>query len=138
MTSGESRTSRRALLMATGGGTVIGLAGCINTPGDVPGYPQGSEQGDWCLDDLTDDVPESEATALSVDGIDRKDEEELVWRRRRATSVDPSELFQCSTCRFYIDDRDGDGIGACTEVAGQIRSVDWCGLFQEKSELANE
>ena len=136
--TGESRTSRRALLMATGGGTVLGLAGCINTPGDVPGYDAGSQQGDWCLDDLTDDVPESEATALSVDGIERKDEDELVSKEEAGYICGPSQLFQCSTCRFYIDDRDGDGIGACTEVAGQIRSVDWCGLFQEKSELADE
>ncbi|MDJ1434530.1 high-potential iron-sulfur protein [Halostagnicola sp. A-GB9-2] len=132
----EHRETRRRLLELAGTGSVIALAGCLDMGANgTPGAPLDDRPVDWCLDMLDDEVPEEEATAPSIDGIERRDEDELDSKSDAIYECGARAGDQCGNCTYYIDDRTGDGFGACTEVAGQIRSVDWCALWQPREKL---
>ncbi|WP_247000979.1 high-potential iron-sulfur protein [Halosolutus gelatinilyticus] len=138
MEDGKPHESRRRFLRLTGCGSLIGLAGCMNLNENAAGPASQPREGlpaDWCLDDLSDSVPESEANAVSIDGVERKPEGELLSKQDAAYQCGPSDGQQCGNCTFFIDDRSGNGWGACTEVAGEIRSVDWCGLWAPRMEI---
>ncbi|AHG02322.1 hypothetical protein HALLA_20685 (plasmid) [Halostagnicola larsenii XH-48] len=135
MNDSERRKTRRRLLQLAGTGSVIGLAGCLNLGAN--GSPQDERPADWCLDILDGEVPEVEATAPSIDGIERADEGELESKSNAAYECGARDGAQCGNCTFYIDDENGDAIGACTEVAGPIRSVDWCALWQPREKMAD-
>ncbi|ELY43948.1 high-potential iron-sulfur protein [Natronorubrum bangense] len=133
------RESRRRFLRATGCGSAIVLAGCL---GEDISYAAGESAvdrpEDWCFDELSESVPEIEADAVSIDGIERKDDDELLSREEAAYQCGPVEGNVCGTCTYYIDDRDGDAIGACTEVEGEIRSTDWCALWAPREKIDEE
>lgn len=127
MVGGTSRESRRQLLRATGCGSVIVLTGCVSVGEETDRAADGSSldrPDDWCFDRLDDTVPDVEADATSIDGVERKPEGELASKEEAGYQCGPVDGDHCGTCTFYIDDRDGDAIGACTEVAGRVRSTD--------------
>lgn len=136
MESGDPNPSRRLLLQLAASGSLAGLAGCINTPSSGPVMAE--EPADYCFDQLEDSVPESEANATSIDGLERLDQENLVSKTEAGYACGPQDGQLCGNCTFYIDDKDGDGIGACTQVAGEIRSVDWCGLWAPREKVPQE
>ncbi|WP_265107984.1 high-potential iron-sulfur protein [Halosolutus halophilus] len=136
MSDGESREPRRRFLRIAGTGPVLVFAGCL---GDEEDGDTGEERpADWCLDQLEGSVPEVERNAVSTDGIERKDESELLSKEDAAYQCGPQEGQLCGNCTFYIDDKNGDGIGACTEVEGMIRSVDWCGIWAAREKAPQE
>lgn len=138
MADGKPRESRRWVLRATGCGSTIVLAGCVSTGEDTSqeaGEPAIDRPADWCFDRLDDTVPEAEANAVSIDGIERKPESELASKEEASYQCGPADGDHCGTCTYYIDDRDGDAVGACTEVAGEIRSADWCALWAPREEI---
>lgn len=141
MEDGKQHGSRRGFLRVTGCGSMIVLAGCLNI-GEEAGHAAGESSrdrpADWCFDRLDDTVPDVEASAVSIDGIERKPEAELVSKEEAGYQCGPVEGNHCGNCTYYIDDRDGDAVGACTEVAGQIRSADWCGLWAPREEIQEE
>lgn len=117
------------------------LAGCVNVDGEdghAAGEPARDRPADWCFERLDADVPDVEANAVSIDGIERKSGDELVSKEEAGYQCGPQDGDHCGNCTYYIDDRDGDAIGACTEVAGQIRSADWCGLWAPREEMQGE
>jgi len=137
MDSGDAQPTRRRLLRLAATGSLAGVAGCINTP-----PPNGTimvereEQSvDWCLDDLEESVPEAERTAVSIDGLERQAQDSLTSKTDAGYVCGPQDGMLCGNCTFYIDDKTGDGIGACAVVQGQIRSVDWCGLWQPREKM---
>lgn len=136
MNDSERRETRRRLLRLAGSGAVVGLAGCLNIGADPT--PPVQRPADWCLDVLEGEVPESEATAPSIDGLERADEDELQSKSNASYECGARDGAQCGNCTFYIADRNGDAIGACTEVAGPIRSADWCALWQPREKLAGD
>ncbi|WP_049923041.1 high-potential iron-sulfur protein [Halopiger djelfimassiliensis] len=129
----EPRESRRRLLRVTGCGSLVALAGCLGSDDDENGV--NDRPADWCFEDLDESVPDIEANAPSIDGVERKAPENLLSKEDAGYHCGPVEGQQCGNCTFYIDDRDGDAIGACTEVAGQIRSVDWCELWAARAKV---
>jgi hypothetical protein len=42
---------------------------------------------------------------------------------------EPRDGQQCTDCRFYIPDKNGDGLGACAVVEGKIEPQAWCSSF---------
>ncbi|WP_425492159.1 high-potential iron-sulfur protein [Halovivax limisalsi] len=130
--------SRRRLLYLAAGGSIAGLSGCLNLPPADGELAHREPPADYCLDDLEEDVPESERTSLSISGIDRKPPGELTSKQEAGYVCHAVDGNLCGNCRFYIDDKNGDAIGACTEVAGQVRSVDWCGLWAPREEIATD
>lgn len=133
MSDGEPRKSRRRFLRLSGCGSIVGLAGCLNMPGGD--YERAGLSPDECLEALSDSVPEVERNALSIDGLESRPPDELESKEQAAYQCGPRDGMLCGTCRFYIDDENGDAIGACTEVEGEIRSVDWCGLWQPREQV---
>ncbi|MFC3958697.1 high-potential iron-sulfur protein [Halovivax cerinus] len=119
--------TRRRLLMLAAGGSISLTAGCINTP--TSGQVVSEEPANYCLDQLDESVPEAEATALSIDGVERQPAEELLPKDEAGYACGPQDGMLCGNCTFYIDDKNGNAIGACAVVAGEVRSVDWCGLW---------
>lgn len=141
MGDGTSRGSRRRVLRATGWGSAVVLAGCVSVGEDTSqaaGESSADRPADWCFDRLDDAVPDVEANATSIDGVERKPEDQLASKAEAGYQCGPQDGNHCGNCTFYIDDRDGDAIGACTEVAGEIRSADWCGLWAPREEMRDE
>lgn len=130
----SSQESRRWFLRLTGCSSIIGVSGCISLGNEEVGGPP-SQEPDQCLDQLDDSVPTVEANAVSIDGIKRKKPNQLVSKQQAGYQCGPSEGEHCGNCTFYIDDMEGDAIGACTEVKGEIRSADWCGLWTQRNSM---
>lgn len=129
------------MLRATGWGSAVVLAGCVSVGEDTSqaaGESSADRPADWCFDRLDDAVPDAEANATSIDGVERKPEDQLASKAEAGYQCGPQDGNHCGNCTFYIDDRDGDAIGACTEVAGEIRSADWCGLWAPREEMRDE
>jgi hypothetical protein len=65
-----------------------------------------------------------------VDGTTR-DPERLSSKQAVSYQSSPNDGQQCSDCRYYIPDKNGDGLGACTLVEGTIEPTGWCVTFSE-------
>lgn len=75
-------------------------------------------------------VPEAYATATSLDGTQRNPDS-LSSQEAVSYQDEPSEGRQCSTCRYYIEDKNGDGVGACAIVAGEVDPEGYCVSYVE-------
>lgn len=74
---------------------------------------------------LTDEVPSEYATATTQNGQQR-DPDALSSKSDVNYQEQTNEGQQCSGCQFYIPDKNGDGIGACAIVEGNITPDAWC------------
>jgi len=143
--------SRRQFLAAVGVTAASALAGCSDDD-DPPGPrgdgmrddhhgsgPAGTDtDGRHHHDDEFDDrhhgegrfgpVPEIYETATALDGTVREPESVSSKRAVNYHSV-PEDGRQCAGCRYYIPDKDGDGLGACAVVAGRIEPDGWCASY---------
>jgi len=114
---------RRRVLALLGTSVAAGLAGCS---GDGDG-----DGGDGGGDDATTaengggGVPSEYETATSLDGTER-DPGALSAQADVNYQPEPSDGQQCSGCRYYIEDKNGDGMGACAIVEGTIDPAGWC------------
>lgn len=113
--------TRRAFLHVAGG-IVIGLAGC--TESDDSTDDENEDEND-----LSGPVSEDYETATSQDGSERNPED-LYSKSDIDYQSEPRNEERCEDCAFYISDKDGDGLGACTEVEGYIEPEGWCTLYQ--------
>lgn len=120
--------SRRRFLLLTSGASVFGLAGCLGGEGEGHGIPEGEEI------DLTAEVPESDRTCTSIDGVER-DPGDLRSKDEAGYQHAPQGYQLCANCRFFCPGST-DEVGACTEVAGRIRSQHWCALYAPSDRLA--
>jgi len=105
---------RRRVLALLGAGVATGLAGCggeDTTPTATPGG-----------------VPAAYETARSVGGVER-DPGALSSKEAVSYQTEPNDGDQCSSCRYYIEDMNGDGAGACAIVEGTIAPEAWCVSF---------
>ncbi|WP_306060692.1 high-potential iron-sulfur protein [Natronococcus wangiae] len=133
MDRSKLQSSRRRFLLITKSGLIIPLTGCLGRNGN--GEEPYDRPPDWCVEELSGPVPDAENTS-SIDGVPRKDQSNLQSKTEVAYQCMPLENQQCGSCTFFIDDKTGDGIGACTEVEGGIRGTDWCSLWAPKEEMS--
>ncbi|WP_324761072.1 nitrous oxide reductase accessory protein NosL [Haloarcula sp. GH36] len=103
---------RRTMLALLGTGSAA-LAGC--TGGDDQ-TPTGTTSGG---------VPDEYRTATGLDG-QRRDPSALSTQSAVNYQSEPQEGQQCSGCTYYIPDKNGDGLGACTIVEGTIEPRGYC------------
>jgi nitrous oxide reductase accessory protein NosL len=103
---------RRRVLALLGAGVASGLAGC----GGDGSTPTATSTGG---------VPAAYETATSIGGV-RRDPGALSARAAVNYQEEPNGDEQCSNCRYYIEDRNGDGAGACAVVEGTIAPDAWC------------
>jgi copper chaperone NosL len=124
---------RRRLLALVGTGALTGLAGCGGGTGDGT-----TENGDRTTpaDGGTtrpttsgeSGVPSQYRTATAIGGVQR-DPDALSTKDAVNYQDEPSDGEQCSNCQFYIEDRNGDGMGACAVVEGTIAPDAWCASY---------
>lgn len=108
---------RRTMLALVGAGSATALAGCLG--GD------GGEETPTPTATPSDRVPEQYRTATGAGGGER-DPDNLASKSDVSYQSQPQGGQQCSGCTFYIPDKNGDGVGACTIVEGTIDPSGYC------------
>lgn len=125
MDSRPTETDRRRLLALVGAGLTTGVAGCSGDGGD------GSDPTATATTTAASDaVPSEYETATSLDGTERNPDA-LSSKDAVNYQSDPQDGQQCSGCRYYIEDKNGDGMGACAIVAGTIDPSAYCVSYAE-------
>lgn len=112
--SEDRRISRRSILRQVGSLSLIGIVGCVGAPG--PKRLQGP-------------VPSAYRTAISQGGTNRNPDALASKGGANYSSPVDERAQTCANCRYYISDRDGDGLGACSVVEGYIEPGAWCTLY---------
>lgn len=105
--------SRRAVLHLLGAGALTGLAGCASNSQN---------------DKLSGPVPNAYRTATSLGGM-KRDPDSLRSKDGANYQSNGPEQSKCANCRYYIPDKNGDGLGACSMVEGYIEPKAWCSLY---------
>jgi hypothetical protein len=122
---------RRQALALLAAGSLAALAGCGDTSGEATTTDETDDEG---APDavLRDEVPDEYVTAASVNGMQR-DPDALAGKDQVSYQTDPRDGEQCSGCAYYISDRNGDDIGACALVEGNISPDAWCTSYVAKA-----
>ena len=131
-------SKRRQLLALVGSGLATGLAGCSGGGGGGDTETATPTATETATETPTatataggdDTVPEEYRTATSLSGTQR-DPDALSSKEALSYQSQPKEGQQCSNCQFYIEDKNGDGMGACTLVAGNIAPEAYCVSYAE-------
>jgi len=74
-------------------------------------------------------VPQDYKTATSIGGIKRKPDQ-VQSKEAVQYQTQPKGNERCSNCKYYIEDKNGDGAGACSIVEGKIQPDAWCSAYQ--------
>jgi hypothetical protein len=74
---------------------------------------------------LSGPIPAVYRTATSQGGTERNPDS-LQSKDAVQYQSHPKNGQQCSGCMFYIPDKNGDGLGACSVVEGFIQPQGWC------------
>jgi hypothetical protein len=128
--------SRRRFLQLTGASAVVGLAGCSGGGGGGGnggggggngGGGGGGNGGGGGGSDLGP-VPSEYETATALDGTERNPDA-VSAKDAVEYQSSPKDGQQCSDCRYYIEDKNGDGLGACAIVEGKIEPEGYCVSF---------
>ncbi|WP_080503486.1 high-potential iron-sulfur protein [Halococcus thailandensis] len=77
---------------------------------------------------LSGPVPDVYRTATSQGGTKRSSDA-LQPKNAVQYQTQPKDSQQCSGCIFYIPDKNGDGVGACSVVEGYIQPTAWCASY---------
>jgi hypothetical protein len=123
----QTPLDRQTLLALLGSGSAAALAGCT---GGGDGTPTGTTGGG---------VPEQYRTATGLGGQQR-DPAALSSQSAVNYQSEPQDGQQCSGCTYYIPEKNGDRVGACTIVEGTIEPSGYCTSYvvHEGSETATE
>jgi len=106
---------RRTIVALLASGATGALAGC-----------GGDGNGDSTPTATTGDgVPEAYRTATGLGGGQR-DPAALATQSAVNYQSEPQGGTQCSGCSYYVPDKNGDGLGACTIVEGTIDPSGYC------------
>jgi copper chaperone NosL len=116
----STQMDRRTMLALVGSGSVTGLAGCL---GDGGGETETTTPA--TARPATDQVPEAYRTATGLGGSQRSPDS-LASKADLNYQPEPKDGQQCSGCAYYIPDKNGDGLGACTIVEGTIEPTGYC------------
>jgi hypothetical protein len=119
--TGDPNRLRRRLLVTTVSLATAGLAGCAGG-GDRPTRRT-----------PTPTVPEEYVTATSLNGRTRNPAG-LAPQSTVQYRNSPVDGQQCSTCQFYIPDKNGDGRGACSIVEGTVAPEGYCTSYAPQGE----
>ncbi|WP_411969056.1 high-potential iron-sulfur protein [Haloferax sp. YSSS75] len=124
----EDKQTRRRFIWLSGTATMAGLAGCSGGGGGGEAETTTADGGGGGGD--TGGVPQEYATATSIGGVERNPEQ-LSTQDAVSYQEEPNEGQQCSNCRYYIEDKNGDGVGACAIVEGEIAPEAYCVSYVE-------
>lgn len=127
---------------ATGGGTDpnSGSNATTGEPETTSGITDGADSVDTSTEEtdteatnngtpaLSGPVPDVYRTATSQGGTKRSSDA-LQSKNAVQYQTKPKNSQQCSGCMFYIPDKNGDGLGACSVVEGYIQPTAWCASY---------
>jgi len=122
---------RRTMLALLGTSSAVALAGCGGGGEDSPTATPTDEDSPTATS--TDAVPEAYATATALNGQQR-DPDSLSTKSAVNYQEEPNDGNQCSGCQFYIPDKNGDDVGACAIVEGNIAPDAWCASYVAQEE----
>jgi hypothetical protein len=126
-------TDRRRLLALIGSGVTVGLAGCGGGGGEeatATATATSTATATPSGDGGSDTVPAAYETATSLGGTQRNPDS-LSSKSAVNYQEQPKNGQQCSNCQFYVEDKNGDGMGACAIVAGTIDPEGYCVSYAE-------
>jgi hypothetical protein len=66
---------------------------------------------------------------VDVPGRCQRNPDALSTKEAVSYQPEPNDGQRCDGCQFYIPDQNGDGMGACAIVEGQIAPEGWCTSF---------
>lgn len=112
----QDEFDRRTVLALLGTGSAMALAGCGGGDNGGDGTGTGTPG---------DTVPDEYETATSTGGSER-DPDSLSTKDAVQYQEQPKDGQQCSGCTYYIEDKNGDGAGACAIVEGRIQPDGYC------------
>lgn len=147
MTDRSKRTRRRFLLLTSAAATSVagcvgdGTAGDESTGDETEASESAGDDGKTASEgDGTETnaggggalgpVPAAYETAVALNG-DTRDPANVQSKQALKYQSEPNGNQQCSNCRFYIEDKNGDGLGACTLVEGKIEPDAWCVTYAQ-------
>lgn len=107
------------MLALLGTTSTVALAGC-GGGGDGNG---GTTDGGTPTPSST--VPEQYVRATAQNG-NQRNPDALSSKSAVNYQKTPKDGQQCSGCAYYIPDKNGDGMGACAIVEGEIEPEGWC------------
>lgn len=119
--TGDPNRVRRRLLVTTASLATAALAGCTS----------GGSRSTRATPTPT--VPEEYVTAQSLNGRARS-RGALAPQSAVQYRDSPVDGQQCSTCQFYIPDKNGDGRGACSIVEGTVAPEGYCTSYAPQRE----
>ena len=125
--------SRRRFVRRSGYVSLLALAGGLQRTSEEES-PTPTRSDDWCLEEVGSDVRDDYRTAESIDGIPREPDE-LLSKADAAYQCYPQGSEQCSNCRFFVPYRTPEDLGGCTEVEGEVRTMDWCARYEPTDRL---
>lgn len=74
-------------------------------------------------------APEEYENSTAVGGMEREDTEALLSYDAAGYQSSPNGDMRCDGCRYWIPDKNDDGLGACAIVANEIEPDGWCGRY---------
>lgn len=117
---------RRKLMALLGAGSALSLAGCGGDGGDGQDGGDGDDGSDETPTPTSEPgVPAEYETATAIGGQERNPDA-LSTQEAVEYQTEPNGEEQCSNCTYYIEDKNGDGMGACAIVEGTIAPDAWC------------
>lgn len=117
---------RRTVLCIGSTVAVTGVAGC-----GYIGQTGGSDSADCPSPpaDLSGPVPGEYEGSISQ-GETERDAEKLVDRSEANYQTEPNGDQRCERCSYYVEDSNGDCLGACVRVKGYIDPQGWCEYYR--------
>lgn len=120
-------SSRRRLLHYITSLSLVFLGGCTTSSGSTtPTRDQTPERAE--------DVPERLERCTDLAG-NQRDPADLVSKAEAVYQFSPEGADQFSNCRLFCEDPAGGFIGACSIVEGEVRTSDWCELYEPVDRL---
>lgn len=115
-------TSRRSLLRYSIIFGTFGIFGCTSDPDPTTPQQQGTPH-------RATQVPETFKRCTDFGGNER-DPNDLLAKDAVDYQFHPNDAQKCSNCQFFCQQTTDDFSGACSKVKGEIRTSDWCSLYE--------
>mgnify|MGYP000037574300 CR=1 FL=1 len=123
----DEKILRRTFLAGMSGFAVTGCMGGNGDGGDDGGDGDGEEEPPRT--EGLGAVPAEYENATAVGGMDREDSENLLSYDDVNYQSEPVGDQRCDGCTYWIPDQNGDDLGACAIVSGEIEPNGWCSSY---------
>jgi len=120
---------RRTFLAGLAGVSGFVATGCVGGNGGGGDSDSGDDEEEPQRTEGLGPVPEEYENSTAVDGMEREDPDSLIPYDAVNYQSSPNGNMRCDGCRYWIPDKNNDGLGACAIVANDIEPEGWCGRY---------